>query len=897
MKVKRFLTFLLAALLISATWLPLVTVVPAAADTTTTTATISPSDYVQDGLVSLYLGTQNQRAGHSTDATVWEDLIGENHLTIQKNKDNHFTDKGLKLHSAQHNFPQAIVDLVNGRSFTVELRFGEFISHGSSYNTVLNSANDHLALFRRISSDQIEFKFANNGGDARNKISNGLALLQNTVVTITYQVGGESRIYINGELKSAMSAPNAMGADNLYIGHADGSRNFETVYECMRFYNRELTAAEVLANARVDATTQPEPSAPDVVGPTRPTHITVAQPQTKIVGDIAMVRPVNSAEELTALTEAAQTPATAIYTIDDQLNVLADDGSTISTVSGVMEATGYKIVPAFRVNTAAAATALVTYLKQIKFTDCLLVSADASIVKEARKTLPTISGVIDYTETYQDVDALTEAHCLDIRRSMKSNNGMIAILPAAVCAHDTLQYLYDRQINVWVRLSDEPTVSEQYSALLSGAIGVVSDATDALLDVACNQLPGHTMTRVPLNVGHRGIPSAAPENTLEGSILSYEKGASVIELDIYLTADAKVVVMHDGTTGRTCNADLNVESSTLEQLKKLYVNKGYENHETYSQCRIPTLEEYLEYFKDKDCNLFIEIKSSRVGIVPIMKQLIDQYDMYDQCSVITFNEGIMRAMHNNYPEMSVGALCSGYMSGTDPEAELAAVMNFIGKYNATLNPGVGGFDEKDSRAAMFRGISIYPWTFRGDFNTYKNHMLWGYAALTGDNADVFGALAKDINFTLENTTYKAGETLEIALDVTTYAHESLEKKADVIILGGEDLVKIYNSSIEFTGAGEVTLLLAYTQRANRTENIYTLYTQPITLTIEPSDETTAPDTVPETLPETETEPSITTTEGEDSQGCASVMDTAGGITLLIMAAGAILLGQKQKKQL
>ena len=80
-------------------------------------------------------------------------------------------------------------------------------------------------------------------------------------------------------------------------------------------------------------------------------------------------------------------------------------------------------------------------------------------------------------------------------------------------------------------------------------------------------------------------------------------------MDVYLTKDGHVVAIHDSTTGRTCNENLAVESSTLEQLKRLYANKYYEEDPVYGQCRIPTLEEYLEWFKGKDCLFFIEIKS------------------------------------------------------------------------------------------------------------------------------------------------------------------------------------------------------------------------------------------------------------------------------------------------
>jgi len=82
MKTKRFLSALLAALMLATTLLSGV-ILPAAEET-------APATYVTDGLVSLYKGE-----GNSPDATVWEDSVGDNDLPIAKDDKNHFTETGL----------------------------------------------------------------------------------------------------------------------------------------------------------------------------------------------------------------------------------------------------------------------------------------------------------------------------------------------------------------------------------------------------------------------------------------------------------------------------------------------------------------------------------------------------------------------------------------------------------------------------------------------------------------------------------------------------------------------------------------------------------------------------------------------------------------------------------
>ena len=890
MKTNRILSALLAALMLATTLLSCMVFPASAAD--------EPPAIVTDGLVSYYKGV-----GNSADATVWEDSVGDNDLPITKNAKNYFSEEGLVAEGAQHNFPQAIVDVVNGRAFTVEIVFGDFTSIGSDFNTFMNSANDNFALFRRNSNNNLEFKWAGKPAGNRPMVGDGLELLDNGVIAITYQVGGYVMIYVDGVLMAKASCDTTMGANNLFIGHASANKNFSTTYKAIRFYDRALTAEEVKNNALADGAVISETPTEKV-----PSNVTVAQPKTNISGDISMIREIGSKAEMDAMVAAKNLPATAIYTVNSKLELLDAEGKAFGAVADVFVAHDYKILPAFRVADKAAADAVIKYLKDIRFYDCLLISADPAVIKAARTTLPQVSGVIDYTETYKDVADLSEEQLLDIRRSIKINNASVAILPTGLCRNEDVQYLYNRQVNVWAKSTDTPNEAEQYAAILSGAIGVISDATDALLDVAMNKLPANTTTRVTLNIGHRGIPASAPENTIEGSLFAYEQGANVIELDVYITKDNELVIMHDGTTGRTCNADLSVEGSTLAQLKELYVNKGYENSSKYKNCRIPTLAEYMEAFKDKDCQLFIEIKSGKAAIVEAIKACIDEYDMYDQCSVITFNEGIMSTMRQVYPEMSVGALCSGYMAGLDPEEDLRSAMNFIGKYNATLNPSYTGYEENDIRAALQRGISIYPWTFRGDLNTYKNHLLWGYSGLTGDNPNVFRRTPRNVAYTPASLTVEPGSSVTLALDVTNYNHDvKSEAPSSITILSGNELVTLDGNTLTFNGMGEVTFYMSYEVKVSNT--IIVLHTQPTTLaTVSAPDpvETTAPDgdTTTEPTADETTAPAEGngTTSGENATGADTTTEAKGGCksTLgglaILMVAGAAVVAMKKKEE-
>ncbi|MBQ9780274.1 MAG: hypothetical protein IJW00_04950 [Clostridia bacterium] len=209
-------------------------------------------DYVSEGLVSYYSGSQSTRKGHDKDSTVWEDLVGGHDMTITKNDDNYFSDTGLRAKGAKHNFPDAIVDTVNGQAFTIEILLGDFVSVGTDFNTFINGSGDEIALFRRNSVDELELKFQINAG-VRIKVKGCLELLQNSLITITYAQNDVVRIYVNGELRGETPTINgSLGASDLFIGHNAQGKMFDTTYRSVRFYDRALTAEEVAANAKVD---------------------------------------------------------------------------------------------------------------------------------------------------------------------------------------------------------------------------------------------------------------------------------------------------------------------------------------------------------------------------------------------------------------------------------------------------------------------------------------------------------------------------------------------------------------------------------------------------------------------------------------------------------------------
>ncbi|MBD3861054.1 glycerophosphodiester phosphodiesterase [Bacillus sp. 28A-2] len=120
-------------------------------------------------------------------------------------------------------------------------------------------------------------------------------------------------------------------------------------------------------------------------------------------------------------------------------------------------------------------------------------------------------------------------------------------------------------------------------------------------------------------IAHRGSSSAAPENTIAAFDLAVQQGADYIELDVQLTLDQHVAVIHDDTVDRTTDGSGLVKSYTLDQLKKLDAGSWF--GERFANERIPTLQEILERYSQR-IGILIEIKHPKHQI-GIEKEVVD----------------------------------------------------------------------------------------------------------------------------------------------------------------------------------------------------------------------------------------------------------------------------------
>ncbi len=115
------------------------------------------------------------------------------------------------------------------------------------------------------------------------------------------------------------------------------------------------------------------------------------------------------------------------------------------------------------------------------------------------------------------------------------------------------------------------------------------------------------MTRI---WAHRGASAYAPENTLAAFALAREMGAHGVELDVQMTADGRIVVIHDETLDRTTDGTGPVGWHTLDELKALDASAGMI---PFSGEKIPTLDEVFELLDGSGMVVNVELKNSVVA--------------------------------------------------------------------------------------------------------------------------------------------------------------------------------------------------------------------------------------------------------------------------------------------
>ena len=208
-------------------------------------------------------------------------------------------------------------------------------------------------------------------------------------------------------------------------------------------------------------------------------------------------------------------------------------------------------------------------------------------------------------------------------------------------------------------------------------------------------------------IAHRGESYNAPENTLASINLAWERNADAVEIDIQLTKDKKIVVIHDKSTLRTGGKLKRIATSNYNDLINIDVGK-YKGTKWKNE-RIPLFEDVLDTIPESKA-LFVEIKSDEKTIDTLKKLFINKKVKSKQVKFIGFNYQTMYRVKKVFPKFESYWIIEG--KDYKRNASLSSVITRCRKSNLDgIDVQEKKFlDEKIIHQVHNSNLKIYTWT-------------------------------------------------------------------------------------------------------------------------------------------------------------------------------------------
>ena len=267
------------------------------------------------------------------------------------------------------------------------------------------------------------------------------------------------------------------------------------------------------------------------------------------------------------------------------------------------------------------------------------------------------------------------------------------------------------------------------------------------------------MDRV-LNIAHRGASSLAPENTLSAARKGLEVGANMWELDVQLTADGELIVIHDSTLKRTSNVEdvfphrrpWQVHEFTLDEIRKLDFGSWFMEQDPFGQIAMgnvteeeissyvgepaPTLEQALLFTRKCNWLVNLEIKdlSNKPGnnlIVDRVIALVEKFKMADMVLVSSFNHKYLAQIAASYPHVVTGVL------DTKPHARPASLLRRLGA--RTYHPRKVFIRLADIAGLKRQGFQVHVRTIN-DRKTMERLVMTGVSGIFTDFPQVLASV-------------------------------------------------------------------------------------------------------------------------------------------------------------
>ncbi|MEV5874650.1 glycerophosphodiester phosphodiesterase family protein [Streptomyces sp. NPDC052101] len=160
-----------------------------------------------------------------------------------------------------------------------------------------------------------------------------------------------------------------------------------------------------------------------------------------------------------------------------------------------------------------------------------------------------------------------------------------------------------------------------------------------------------------LTIGHRGVMGVEPENTLRSFVAAQDAGLDVIELDLHLSKDGALVVMHDAEVDRTTDGTGPIADKTLGELRSLDAGRGE---------RVPVFEEVLDKVRTP-----VQAEIKDVAAARALAAVMHERDLVGRVEVSSFHDEAIAEIARLVPGVRTALIGSRY--GTDVAERAVAV--------------------------------------------------------------------------------------------------------------------------------------------------------------------------------------------------------------------------------
>lgn len=540
----------------------------------------------------------------------------------------------------------------------------------------------------------------------------------------------------------------------------------------------------------------------------------VTEPQSNISMAATIIEP------LQRITDLQKIRVSNIYVgIDPNLNLINLSGEVIGQLRQLLTEHQLSVIPVLSIEDSAAIKPLATLLNDKNSFDITLISTQPDLIKQARELMPLIRGAVDYS--HYDFSAVKNPLIFIVRQTNRAKV-KIALLPVQFSSKKEVETLQKRLLTVW-SIDYGACLSSAVAILTTGVNGIISHNTAQMIQ-AMSLFEQPSLVRKPFIIGHRGIPSLLPENTLEGLIKAYQLGVDAVEYDIQLSIDKQIVLIHDDNVKRTTNGVGLIQEMSLADVKRLRIM----NKETITEFSVPTLDQVFAQFADTQLIHFIEIKSHKKEIVRELKVAIDKYHLSEQVIVISFIKAQIIEMHKMLPEISLGFL-SDFKRAHKIEKTLQNILAATQSLSSTFNPSYENLTVAIMAAAKHRGTTFWTWTYKNQKKAYY-YYLQGTHGLTTDYPQWFTDLPVYLLPESTSKTIKVEQPLTIAIQIVTQRGQQFTAQPIYTLIETDASYRNTGGTLIFTTAGQASVLLSHLHKISE-GHCYYLYSAPIRITL------------------------------------------------------------------